>query len=256
MRLQRLIRQLQEASLLTPAQIKAIVLDANISTEDLLPWADFDHPAADSYGRRLVFHGGHFEIMVMSWVPGDFSAIHDHGATEWGAVQCFGAAEHLIYRLETNSGEAEDIRLAVGYSEGRRLSQPEVAPYSPGMVREVNHSLIHQMGNASDQAFLSLHVYGRLENAQNITGNAKVFDLFEQTIQHTDGGVFFCLPEDQINCRLCGLSAHLETTMMQHRLMRDRIIRIIEAPETTRRQRQFLARKLAVLSTEINAISA
>ncbi|MEL6816584.1 MAG: cysteine dioxygenase family protein [Cyanobacteria bacterium J06598_3] len=182
--LKRLIQTLQTISHLTPTQIAEVVRKVSISTQELLPWADFTHPCTDSYGRKLVFHGGHFEIMVMSWLPGDFSAVHDHGATEWGAVQCFGSAEHTIYSL------VEGV-----------LKDPIAAPYTPGMVREVDHHLIHQMGNRSDQPFLSLHVYGCEQPVSSITGNARVFDLLEGTVQYTDGGVFFCLPENKINQR-------------------------------------------------------
>mgnify|MGYP001800349453 CR=1 FL=1 len=208
--LQRLIRTLQSSPLLTASQIAEIMREVSISDQDLLPWADFTHSCTDSYGRKLVFHGGHFEIMVMSWLPGDFSAIHDHGATEWGAVQCFSAAEHTIY----------------SFADGL-LANPMSAPYTAGMVREVDHHLIHQMGNASDQPFLSLHVYGCAQAIDSITGNARVFDLLEGTVQYTDGGVFFCLPETQINQRDYGLTGDRETTIMQYRLMRDRLQKIL-----------------------------
>ncbi|MGF1515340.1 MAG: cysteine dioxygenase family protein [Elainellaceae cyanobacterium] len=175
-----------------------------------MPWADFSHPVADSYGRKLVFHGGHFEIMVMSWVPGDCSAIHDHGGAQWGAVQCFGAAEHYIY----------------GYRQGS-LTTLKLAHYTPGMIHQVDHSLIHQMGNASDMPFLSLHVYGCASPRQMITGDARIFDLFEGSIQYTDGGVFFCLADAQIKRRHLGLWGDAETQLRHHRHMRDRIQRIL-----------------------------
>ncbi|MBE9070524.1 cysteine dioxygenase family protein [Leptolyngbya cf. ectocarpi LEGE 11479] len=225
-KLQKLIEILQRSSHFTPIQVKEILLEVNILPEELMPWADFEHPVADSYGRRLVYDGGHFEIMVMSWVPGDFSAIHDHGAAQWGAVQCFGAAEHYIYR----------------FSKGL-LSTLDMAHYSPGMVRTVDHSLIHQMGNAGAEPFLSLHVYGCAKPKGSITGNARIFDLLEESIQYTDGGVFFCLPDDQINRRLSGVRGDRQTTFRHHQQMCDRIYRIL--------QHQYnpeLAQKLAILS--------
>jgi len=186
--LQNLIETLQRSLHFTPRQIQRLVENTNITSEELMPWVDFDHPVTDSYGRKLVYDGGHFEIMVMSWVPGDFSGIHDHGSTQWGAVQCFGAAEHYIYRF-TNG----------------LLSTLEPAHYAPGMVRAVDHSLIHQMTNSGTEPFLSLHVYGCAQPNPSITGNARIFDLLEGSIQYTDGGVFFCLPESQINQRVYGI---------------------------------------------------
>ena len=242
LQLQQLIRRLQKTPYLTPEQTKEAVEQANLSTADLMPWASFDHPVSDSYGRKLVFYGGHFEIMVMSWLPGDFSAIHDHGQTQWGAVQCFGSAEHFVYQLE-----------------GDRLSSPTPAPYTPKMVRAVDHSLIHQMGNSSDQPFLSLHIYGCGDASHSITGNARIFDLFENSIQHTDGGVFFDLPEAQINHRRYGLSAATETIFMHHCLMRDRLQRILEdrsgTIQLTPSQIQRFQQKLTVLRAEILSLN-
>lgn len=227
--LKRLIQMLQTTSSLTPAQIADIVSEAAVSSQELLPWADFTHSSTDSYGRKLVFHGGHFEIMVMSWLPGDFSAIHDHGATEWGAVQCFGAAEHTIYSFVDST-----------------LTKPVAANYTAGMIRQVDHHLIHQMGNAGNLPFLSLHVYGCEQAVGSITGNARVFDLLEGSVQYTDGGVFFCLPEDKINKRDYGLSGDRKTTILQYWLMCDRLQRMLaEHYEIS------LAQKLTQLQTKL-----
>ncbi|NET59407.1 MAG: cysteine dioxygenase [Symploca sp. SIO2E6] len=232
--LQKLISRLQQTTNFTPAQVKDFVLEADISEQDLMFWADFQHPITDSYGRKLVFDGGHFEIMVMSWLPGDFSAIHDHGATQWGAVQCFGAAAHYIY----------------GFTKGvLRTLKP--AHYTPGMVCTVDHNLIHQMGNPGNTPFLSLHVYGCQEFQETITGNARIFDLLESRIQYTDGGVFFCLPETKINHHSSGLKADRETTLRQHYLMSDRIERILRI-----QQNADLEKRLTRLQEKIEQLSS
>ncbi|MDY6936312.1 MAG: cysteine dioxygenase family protein [Cyanobacteriota bacterium] len=236
--LQRLIQALRQADRLTPEQVKKTLLNSCISPRDLMPWADFDHPIADSYGRKLVFDGGNFEIMVMSWLPGDFSAIHDHGATQWGAVQCFGSAEHYIYRF------AEGV-----------LSTLEPAHYSPGTVCAVDRSLIHQMGNSSNMPFLSLHVYGCEEVRGTITGNARIFDLLENSIQYTDGGVFFCLPETQINKRLPGINADRETALRHHYQMSDRLDRILQTQRLKTQENEELTQKLAILRAQIRELS-
>jgi len=227
--LQWLINALQNANNLTPNSIKRLVEQAHISEADLLPWADFAHPVTDSYGRKLVFDGGHFEIMAMSWLPGDISAIHDHGSTEWGAVQSFGSAAHYIYTLQQTT-------------TGPVLSQPMAAPYKPGMVREVDHHLIHQMGNIGEMPFLSLHVYGLEKQSASsvaITGNARIFDLSEGSIQYTDGGVFFCLPESQINQREYGLSADPKAEALHNQQMSDRIRRILKSQHKPNLQRKL-----------------
>ena len=220
--LQRLVAALDRQIDPTPASIRQSVLEAGVRSEDLLPWADFQHPIADSYGRKLVCRGGRFEIMVMSWAPGDFSAIHDHGAAEWGAVLSFGRAEHYIYKLEGNALRADGER-----------------HFLPGTANPVDRDLIHQMGNPSNESFLSLHVYGCDRPQDEITGNARIFDLFEETIQYTNGGVFFCLPEEQILARGGRIRGDEEIVLCHHRQMRDRIDRMLSASPCSQPQHQL-----------------
>ncbi len=209
--LRQLIRNIQFLkSQMTPAIARQCVIEANLKPEDLYPWADFDHPVEDSYGRRLVYNESDFEIMVMSWAPGDFSAIHDHGGTQWGAVQSFGEATHYVYQLDKNV-----------------LSTLAEMPFEAGTVNAVDHSLIHQMGNPGPSAFLSLHVYGGSHGSGSVTGDARLFDLFEGNIQYTDGGVFFCLPESQITQREIGLRGDQTTTQRHDQQMLARVERML-----------------------------
>lgn len=167
---------------LKPSEMRKLILDANVKVDELMHWADFDHPVQDSYGRNLVYKGNNFEIMVMSWCPGDFSTIHDHGHTQWGAVQTFGPAEHATFRVEDGAIHT--------------LARWQM---NPGEAIGVHHNLVHQMGNATkDKSFVSLHVYGEPEDVDNVTGDARVFDLENGTIQRVDGGVFFALPSSGI----------------------------------------------------------
>lgn len=171
-----------DVSEMTAQQLKDIVVAADVRQEELMPWADFEHPAADSYGRKLVYDGGDFEIMVMSWTPGDFSAMHDHGYTQWGAVQVFGPAEHAVCAMDIDKYVT--------------LSRVQL---TPGRVIAVTHDLVHQMGNPTDEHFLSLHIYGDSGRKGDITADARVFDFPKNKIQRTDGGVFYSLPDEQIN---------------------------------------------------------
>ena len=208
--IQHLIQALSSQSHLNPELLRKLVIDANIQPADLTQWVDYKHSINDSYGRKLVYDGGHFEIMVMSWNIGDFSAIHDHGYTQWGAVQIFGNATHITYTLENNV-----------------LQTKEVIAVQPHQVLTVNHDLIHQMGNPSNQTFLSLHVYGCNDRSGDITSDARIFDLWENSIQYTNGGVFFCLPESQISQRQSGLVGDTLTTLRHHQQMLARIEMIL-----------------------------
>ncbi|MBF0351163.1 MAG: methyltransferase domain-containing protein [SAR324 cluster bacterium] len=183
--LQFIVTAIETEQQMNTNRLAEIILEAKVQTDDLKPWSTFDHPAQDSYGRMLIHNGGFFEIMAMSWCPGDFSAIHDHGYTQWGCVQVYGNAEHSVFKL--NDGKL------------RTVLRENV---SPGSLLKVNHDLVHQLGNpVPEQFFYSLHIYGTPEQNPNITGDARVFDLEKKQILRVDGGMFYALPDDQIKRR-------------------------------------------------------
>ena len=200
-RLQALIASIGEQPPSSLSQLERCVADAQLVEQDLLPWEDFRHPVEDSYGRRLIWKSDFVELMVMSWIPGDFSAIHDHGTAHWGVVQSFGPATHSLFRLH-----------------GSQLEFDRQSDYRPGQIQTVDHRLIHQMGNASGTPFVSLHVYAALQPLATITANARVFDVVEGVIQFTDGGVFFALPDAQVKRQISGLKATPSLVSDQRRL--------------------------------------
>ncbi|MFQ5451489.1 MAG: methyltransferase domain-containing protein [Nitrospinaceae bacterium] len=175
--LQQLIHWVKSERTMSPHKARDLLLQGDLKMEDLEPWAEYDHPAENSYGRRLVFDGGFFEMMVMSWDPGDCSAIHDHGHTQWGAVQIFGPAEHAVFLVQDG--------------EIKTLNRTKM---KAGQVLAVGHQLVHQMHNPTNFRFLTFHLYGNHERNHSVTADARVFVLDEHRIQRTDGGVFFALP--------------------------------------------------------------
>lgn len=180
--LQKLAEEIESQSEFNPALIRSLIRKANVRVEDLSAWAEFDHSEADSYGRTMIYNGGFFEIMTMSWCPGDFSAIHDHGSTQWGAVQVFGDLEHATFMLRDGS-----------------LSTLSRTMVHSGQVLAVGHDLVHQMGNPSDKEIQSLHIYGNVDGRNGeITADARLFEANKNVIQRVDGGVFFHLPTSQI----------------------------------------------------------
>ena len=166
---------------LNPKRVKEIVLQADVQEEDLAHYADFDHPIEDCYGRKMVLDYGAFEIMVMSWNPRDYSSIHNHGYTQWGVVQVFGNVHHFIY---------QDKEGVLDFAKKEILVK--------GSVVKVNNNLIHQMGNPSSEPYYTLHVYGSNERTENVTADAKNYDLEFDRISHTTGGAFLNLPAEEI----------------------------------------------------------
>ncbi len=231
--IERLCRLIGNENEISPELAESCLRRAEIEPEDLAPWTDFEHPVSDSYGRKLVYDGGFFEVMVMSWVAGDFSAIHDHGSAQWGAVRCFGRAEHAIFSLDDNL-----------------LTTRCRTPVEPDEINAVDHALIHQLGNLDQPPFCSLHVYGSYDHGGEITGDARIFDLFEGKVQLTDGGVFFCLPETDIKNRQDGPEADLPTTLRHHQDMLSRIQRMQLLSEDL----ELLLEKARALEQSIHAL--
>jgi len=192
-----------------PGLAKKALEEATITPEDLQPWADFEHPDSDSYGRKLVYLGQNFELMVMSWVEGDMSAIHDHGYAQWGAVQLFGPAEHAVFKMDEENVLTTQARWRC----------------NPGEVLAVGHNLIHQMGNIGETPYLTLHLYGSYDFEGGITNEAQLYELDEERIQFTNGGVFFGLPEDDIVRRENGIKADFPTTLRHKVELLKRLIR-------------------------------
>ena len=226
--LSRVVAAIESWDAFTPARARRLLAETDIPASELLPWSDWQHPDADSYGRLLVYDGGHFELMVMSWVPGDMAAIHDHGHTEWGAVKLFGEAEHATFAVRDGV-----------------LSTLERRRFPAGSVIGVGHDLIHQMGNIDQPPFLSLHLYGSPDARGPITGDARVFDLDAGVVQYTDGGVFFALPEEFITRREAGVAADFPTTL---RARIELLRRLVRMNGSERQGRLQTARERALVS--------
>ena len=179
--LKRLANLIEQDREMTISKVADYVKEAAIGLKDLMPYSDFDHHVEDGYGRQVVVEGDHYEIMVMSWNPGDFSAVHDHGYTTWGAVQVFG---HMMHHTFTMNKELF------------RLTKKEVL--ANGTIIKVNNNLIHQMGNVTSSPYLTLHVYGDNEFVGDVTADSRIFELETGLIKHTTGGAFFNLPDEKI----------------------------------------------------------
>ena len=210
---------------ITPQKAKELVLQANVQVEDMMEYADFEHPKADCYGRKLVHHGGHFEVMIMSWNPGHYSSIHNHGYTQWGVVQVFGHTHHLLY-------QTKDETLA--------FARKEILP--AGTAIKVNNALIHQMGNLSSQPYLTLHVYGSNELAGDITADAKNYDLEFDRIAHTCGGAFFNLQPEAIHSEEPGIKPTQEVFMHYAHLLMNYYNRQVQTPEMMQLKKHLLAK--------------
>ena len=183
--LQNLIKWVESSINLTPSDITNLVEKANLKPEELLLWADFNHDINGSYGRKLIYFNGIFEMLVMSWNPGDFSGIHDHGYANWGTVQVFGSTEHATLSMKNN-----------------KLTTTKRWVLKPNETIQVNRKLIHLMGNNTNERYLTFHIYGNHDLDQNykaVTVDARIFNFDTNKTEFTDNGIFFLLDDSKIN---------------------------------------------------------
>jgi len=246
-RVSRLIERVQNDEQMTPAKAHRYLLESEIRAEDVAPWAEFQHRQHESYGRRQVYKGDGFKLMVMSWAPGDLSAIHGHAWVPWGAVKAFGRCEHSLF--EFNDGHLKMVRCR---------------PFAKGEVAAVDCGLIHQMGNRDQPPFCSVHLYGTAPVNGHGGHATRVFDLFRNEVVYTQGGAFFCLDPDCVERRESGLTADFATRTRHHVAMLDRIRRFLpQQPENCKwrrvaqqlETRLFNKRCIDELSRELMALT-
>lgn len=124
------------------------VLSARVELPDWLL-----EPVAGEPVRRSLYrsreHG--YEVIAITWPPGQASMVHDHGDT-WGVEAVLrGRLEVTEYRVKAQHRALSELHVAAS----NRLAPGQVISLLPP------HDL-HQCRNASaDEPAVSLHVYGR-----------------------------------------------------------------------------------------------
>ncbi len=154
-----MIMDINESNPTTGDQLAEIISRHAPRKEEMMHFADFDHPNYESYGRTLLYHKNNFCIYLMSWKPGDFTAIHDHGTTEWGCVYAFDDFTHRLYSLHANT-----------------LILKSKNKFLRGRVARIRSGTIHMMGNLHNhQNNLSLHIYGTNTPEKGLAKQSKVY---------------------------------------------------------------------------------
>ncbi|MBE0638719.1 MAG: cysteine dioxygenase family protein [Bacteroidales bacterium] len=153
-----LILDIANAGTMDNNLIREIIRSQNLCDNEFMPFTTFDHPCTESYGRRVIYDHGNFKVMLMSWAPGDFTAIHNHGYTEWGCVFFFGEATHRMYDFD-----------------GSNLKLKQKDTFSEGYTAPVCGDLIHIMGNSGKTGFTTLHIYGSNNKESDVSEGSTVF---------------------------------------------------------------------------------
>ena len=160
-------------------QLKEIVKATPVMREELLPYHNFDHPENESYGRRLIHENSFFCIYLMSWRPGDFTAIHDHGTTEWGCVLALDDFAHRLYKFKNNKLVLKDDKPFLKYQKA-----------------SVHGDVIHMMGNNSSNNSLSVHIYGTNDSAKKAAQHSRIFHPETAQMTYSQGAAFLFHPEN------------------------------------------------------------
>ena len=114
--------------------------------------ARFRVPRADTYARRLLYRdpAGRYTAIVMTWGPGQKTALHDHG----GLWCVEGVVEGQMTVTQYDVQRDDD-----GLFRARPLTTLQAGTGSAGyLIPPTDH---HVLGNArSDVVSITLHIYG------------------------------------------------------------------------------------------------
>lgn len=139
-----------EAPTRVPGLIKAILIDAMQGNGLALP-DRFRVARPDAYARRLLHRDpdGAYTAVVMTWGPGQKTALHDHAGI-W-CVECVvdGKMEIAQYALTSEKQGAFYFERRTQVVAGRGSAGCLIPPFE-----------YHTLGNALDTPSITLHVYG------------------------------------------------------------------------------------------------
>ena len=136
-----------------------------VDLEDLLPFVFFRE---DSYGRTLVHRKKNYEILVVSWLPNQKTAIHDHsGQRCWMWVSSGKLTFRNYHRVDSKK-------------ETPRLAGPEQV-FSAGESTYIDDSMgFHEILNTSGKPAISLHLYAKpISKCQAYNPEKKKFEWLE-----------------------------------------------------------------------------
>jgi len=107
----------------------------------------FIHFRDDTYGRNLVYRNEHFELAVLTWLPGHRTPIHDHANQRcWMFIE---SGELTFKNYESPTSETSPL-VSLGRAEKRK---------SGAHIYIDDDLAIHAITNASSKPAVSVHLY-------------------------------------------------------------------------------------------------
>ncbi len=137
-----LIRQLDKIQgETTLTQLAGVIRNAHLAVEDVLP---FVHETQQKYHRGLVVRREHYELLVLTWLPGHSSCPHDHSGSISAMLVLHGEAAEGCWRVASDG--------YVDLEFENRLK--------PGDLTAWQDAGVHTVRNASPtERLVTLHVY-------------------------------------------------------------------------------------------------
>lgn len=135
----------------TLQQLGAWLQKVEVEAAELHPYVGFK---AGTYARHRVFRNEYVELLVLCWMPGQSTPIHDHNGSH-GAV-C--VLEGVMWETSFNLNDA------------RGLTYGSAREWTRGEVTGADVPDIHQLGNpeVSGQDLITLHMYAPPLSSLNI----------------------------------------------------------------------------------------
>jgi len=180
-KIQKLVQYLESENEISEKDLLNSIKCLDITISDVGDYLSFNHSINESYGRSVIYESSKVEVVVMSWNRGDYTSIHDHGYAQWGAVYAFGNLLNSYFKIENNTL--------------KKLSETIL---EKGEIAIIDNSSIHQMGNPYNKPAISLHVYYTNKNVKSVTGEARNFDLYSDTVYKANGGAFLDIPDKDV----------------------------------------------------------
>lgn len=143
--------------------VATLLADGAIDDAELRPYVGV---RVDKYARRLVHRGARFDVMVLTWAPGQATPIHNHAGNCGWVRLCRGRIVEDAFRLAPSCATGLEVAAVPPTGAGRveLIADGRAEVATIGAVATVDRQrAIHRLSNpqehARDEVAVTLHVY-------------------------------------------------------------------------------------------------
>jgi len=110
---------------------------------DRLEFGDFHRFTDERYARNTVFLNEYVELVVICWMGGQASSIHDHGASNCLYLVVDGTMQEEMFRLDADG----------------RPERTSKRIYARGDITVAAPTDVHRIVNPGDGGLVTVHLY-------------------------------------------------------------------------------------------------